>query len=111
MTAKSSLKLLMPVILLLGIVSSQYFFDLQKRNRPISRLTIIPAQALKTADLGLDLFFSALMWIYTIQQVIDWPQELPKLIGTVNDLDPKFSYPYAFAALVLPGLDLPPEEA
>ncbi len=107
----SDSKLIIAAILLLGIVFTQYWFDIQKKSRSPAPPLIIPAQAIKIVDLGLDSFLSALMWIYTIQQIAENPSEIPRLIKTVNDLDPKFGYPYAFSALVLPSLNLSPGKA
>jgi tetratricopeptide (TPR) repeat protein len=90
------------VVLILAIASFQYFFDLKKLERPLMPPAIIPAQALKLGDLGLHSATSAMMWIYTIQKLETSSQELPKLIKNINNIDPKFSYPYAFTALVLP---------
>lgn len=90
------------VLLLAFAVSFQYFFDLRKKERPLTPLTVIPAQVIKLGDLGLDSGAASLMWIYAIQQALDHPDDLPRLIKTVNALDPKFSYPYAFAAIILP---------
>lgn len=91
------------IILLLAFAAGfQYFFDLRKKERPLAPLTVIPAQAIKLGSLGLDSAAASFMWIYTIQQFTDYPYDLPRLIKTVNALDPKFSYPYAFAAFILP---------
>lgn len=98
---------LLPILLLVGIVSIQYYFDLAKKERPLIPPVIIPAQTLKLADLGLHSAASAMIWIYTIQQVATYPRLIPSLIGIVTELDPKFSYPYAFAAIVLPSLGFP----
>jgi len=85
-----------------SIIFLQYYYDLQKKEKPLIEPTIIPAKAIKIADLGLHSFASAFMWLYTIQKMADSPTKLPELIETVNELDPKFSYPYAFSALLLP---------
>lgn len=87
---------------LVAITFLQYSYDLQKQERPLIEPTIMPARAIKMADLGLHSFASAFMWLYAIQKMGDSPTKLPDLIRTVNDLDPKFSYPYAFSALILP---------
>lgn len=88
------------------IATAQYYFDIQKKTRPLIPPNIMPAEIIKTVDLGLHSAASSLMWIYTIQQVSDYPEELPKLIHTVNKLDPRFSYPYAFGSLILPAFDM-----
>ena len=55
--------------------------------------------------MGLHSVASAFMWLYTIQKVDSHQQDLPELIKNVNAIDPKFSYPYAFATLILPSLN------
>lgn len=87
---------------LVAIIFLQYSYDLRKKEKPLIEPAIMPASAIKMADLGLHSFASAFMWLYTIQHLADFPTKLPDLIRTVNDLDPKFSYPYAFSALILP---------
>ena len=95
-----------PILLLAGVVFSQYSFDLEKKKRPPTGPTIIPARAIKIANLGLNSASSAIIWLYSIQQLLDNPKKTLELIKIANELDPKFSYPYAFAALVLPALNL-----
>ncbi len=87
------------ILLLAAMVLLQYGFDAEKRERPLIPPTILPVQAIKLGDLGLHSAAAALMWIYTIQKV---PIKTPELIRIVNELDPRFSYPYAFAAFFLP---------
>jgi len=93
-----------PFLILAIIIASQYYYDIRRSERPLIPPTIIPAQILKFGDLGLHSAASSLMWIYTIQQVGTHPKKIPDLIKVVNDLDPKFGYPYAFAVLILPPL-------
>lgn len=100
------LKILTMLAFLITIGSTQYYFDIQKKTRPIIPPTTIPAEIIRMVDLGLHPAASSLMWIYTIQQATDHPEELPKLIQNVNKLDPRFSYPYAFGALILPAFGM-----
>ncbi len=96
------MSILKTALLLVAIITFQYYFDLEKIDRPLIPPTVIPAQAIKLGDLGLHSAVSAAMWIYTIQQLGTYGNKLPELIKNINDVDPKFSYPYAFSALVLP---------
>jgi len=96
------LKILTMIALLVVIVTTQYYFDIQKKARPIMPLNMILAEIIKMIDIGLHSAASSLMWIYTIQQVMDYPEELPKLIQTINKLDPRFSYP----TLILPAFGM-----
>lgn len=100
------LKILTMFVLLVTTITNQYYFDIQKKTRPLIPPNTIPAEIVKIVDLGLHSMAASLMWIYTIQQATDYPDELPKLIRTVNKLDPRFSYPYAFGALILPAFGM-----
>jgi hypothetical protein len=100
----SKLKIFLPFILLAGIALTQYQFDNKKLERPPIPLSIIPAGAIKLVDLGLHSAASAMMWLYSIQRLSDNIEKLPEMIKAVNNIDPKFSYPYAFSALILPSL-------
>ena len=103
---RSLLKILTAFAFLITIAVTQYYFDIQKKSRPLIPPNTIPAEIIKMVDLGLHSAASSLMWIYTIQQVTDYPEELPNLIQNVNKLDPRFSYPYAFGALILPAFGM-----
>lgn len=97
----------LPILFLMLVVFTQYYFDIQRNQRPITPPSVIPAQAIKLGDLGLHSAMAGLMWIRAIQKFGDYPKELPKLVENINVIDPKFSYPYAFSVLILPTLDLP----
>ncbi len=82
----------------------QYYSDLKINQRPDTTPAIIPAQAIKIVDLGLNSAASSLMWIYAVQEVNDYPEKFGDMVKVVNDLDPKFSYPYAFSTIILPNI-------
>lgn len=103
---QSFLKILTIVAFLITIGVTQYYFDTQKKKHPTTPPTTIPAEVIRIIDLGLHSAASSLMWIYTVQQATDYPEELPKLIQNVNKLDSRFSYPYAFGALILPAFGI-----
>ncbi len=96
--------IVLPFLLLGGLVGLQYMYDIRRRERPEIPPTIIPAQAIKLGDLGLHSAVSSLMWVYAVQQISTDFEKVIELIKATNELDPKFSYPYAFSALVLPPL-------
>lgn len=72
--------------------------------RPIAPLAIIPPQAIKLINLGLNSASAGIMWLDFIQKFEAYPKDLVTLLQNVNELDPRFSYPYAFSAIVLPGI-------
>ena len=94
-------KKILPIIFLALVISSQYYFDLEKLQRPIVPPTVLPVKAIKLANLGLNSATSALLWIYTVQEI---PIKTGEFIETINKLDPRFSYPYAFAEFFLPSI-------
>lgn len=100
------LQALLPSTLLLSLVFFQYIFDLQKKARPTPPLSIMPAEAIKLSDLGLHSAAAGMAWINTIQKLSIYPEKMADLIKNVNSIDPKFSYPYAFAAFILPNLKM-----
>lgn len=95
------------ILLFEAIAISQYYSDVQKKELPLVPPTIIPEQAIKLVDLGLHSAAASAMWIYTIQNVTEHADKLPQLIENVTTIDPKFSYPYAFAALTIPSFLFP----
>lgn len=99
-----------------GIYGLQYNFDrlrlkhLSTFNIPINQL-IEPAvpsdSAIKKMTFGQNTLIADLLWLQTIQYYGGGdPQgkyrQLPKLIQSIVSIDPKFTYPYSFAGLVLP---------
>lgn len=98
-------------MLLAIIAATQYYSDLEKKERPLVPPTIISARAIKIGDLGLHSAAASAMWVYTIQKATENSEKLPELIRNVTAIDPKFSYPYAFAVLVLPDITNLPDEA
>ncbi|MBI4225167.1 MAG: hypothetical protein HY617_02460 [Candidatus Sungbacteria bacterium] len=97
------------ILVFAGIVGSQFYFDAIKSRQPRVPLLLIPAPVMRSADLGLHSATAAFFWVGVIQRFVtlsaDRLNGLAAHIRIVNGLDPKFSYPYAFAALVLPAGD------
>lgn len=104
---QSSGRIGIAVIACAGIFAAQYSFDAQKAREPQVPLLLIPAPVLRATNLGLHSATAAFLWVGTIQRFVTLAADrlggLAAHIRIVNDLDPKFSYPYAFAALMLPG--------
>ncbi len=95
--------------LCVGIIAAQYSFDTLKSQQPKPPLRLIPAPVMRATDIGLHSATAAFFWVGVIQRFVtlagDRLNGLAAHIRVINDLDPKFSYPYAFAALVLPASD------
>ena len=95
------------LILLTGIVLCQYFFDIHKPRQSNFPLIILPASVLKRIDLGLHSATAALLWINIIQKIGGFNNLYTRFTDDtriINNVDPKFSYPYAFATLIAPSI-------
>ncbi len=102
------------LIIFLGlIVATQYLYDEEKSRRPKPSPYVLSAEVVRAADLGLHNAASDLIWLSAIQYFGDWQtdeyQKIDDYIFLANDLDPKFSYPYAFGVLILPSVNMADE--
>ncbi len=95
--------------LLIALVGSQVFFD---RNAPQGHdipLSTLSPDVVRAADLGLHGAAASLLWLRVVQNVGMYVLQSPKTMSSdmqaVVELDPKFSYPYSFAVLMIPGID------
>lgn len=90
------------------IVSVQFFYDKEKAKAGVIEPTVFKSDLIKIVDLGLHNAASDLVWLQAIQYFGEGEnltnKKLPEYLNVATDLDPKFSYPYAFGALVLPGI-------
>ncbi len=112
----TALQILVLPTLFVVIYYSQYQFDherlLQLQNLKISENQliapdIINPNLLPKISFGMNNFLADLMWLETIQYFgggnpNEKYNELPQMIKAILALDPKFSYPYTFAGLILP---------
>ncbi|MEK9156222.1 MAG: hypothetical protein AAB360_02865 [Patescibacteria group bacterium] len=105
---KKNFKFLTIILLLAGIVATQVFYDKQKSKAAYSEPLVLKAEIVKVVDLGLHNAVADLMWLASIQYfgggTSKTNEKLDDYLFAATELDPKFSYPYAFGALVLPGL-------
>lgn len=97
------------------LVATQYSFESYAPVRGDTPLSNLSAPILKTTDLGLNSALASLLWLNVVQNVVYYlgssPASMAKDINAVIGLDPKFSYPYAFAVLMIPGMDRAQTEA
>lgn len=100
------LKLILIPILFAGIVLMQVFYDGQKAKATYFEPTVMKPEVVRAVDLGLHNAAADLMWLSAIQYVGGWQsrtyEKLDDYLFLSTDLDPKFSYPYAFGVLMLP---------
>lgn len=104
------LNIIAVLILLGGVVISQYFYDQTRSGRPKDQPLILPAEVVKAADLGLDSAASDYFWLASVQYLGDYQtdgyKDMAKYIELSTEMNPKFSYPYAFGVLMLPDLKM-----
>ncbi len=106
---KFFLKSLIFAILIAIVIVSQVFSDGGKSKTEKPSPFLLPAKVVAASDLGLHSAAADIAWIGMIQYFGDWQddnyQKLGDYIRLANALDSKFSYPYAFGALILPTLE------
>jgi len=100
-------KIILLLCLLAGSICIQYLFDGERKKAPLPQPYLMPVSVVKAADLGLHSALADYVWIDMIQYYGGWRRDgyekLDDYINLANELDPKFSYPYAFGTLLLPG--------
>lgn len=96
--------------LLILIVLSQFLSDRVGVSGYFLPPFVPPSSVLRVADLGLHSAAASYMWLSAIQNFnLDQRTNYGSIgsyIRAINRLDPKFAYPYAFAALVMPEMGL-----
>lgn len=104
------LHVLLLITLLGGVVLMQDAFD--KSHHVDSALSpfILPTKIIRVLDLGLDSAAASYLWLSAIQNLTANREKqfgsIDQYVQEVTDLDPRFTYPYAFATLVLPNFKL-----
>lgn len=96
-------------LLLFGMVfTSQYFFDEIKAKAPITEPIVLNSSVMKVIDLGMNNVASDMAWLSSIQYFggkhTNIAPKLADYLFLATELDPKFSYPYAFGVLILPSV-------
>ena len=104
------LKYFLTAVLLALVVTIQFLYDEEKEKRPKPSPYVLSAEVVRAADLGLHNAASDMIWLSAIQYFGDWQtdkfQKIDDYLFLSSDLDPKFSYPYAFGVLILPSVDM-----
>ncbi len=92
------------LVLLAGVIITHALFVRATRDTVRPLPAVIPAAALRASDLGLHTMTASFLWLAVIQRLAPVGfDHLDAYIGQINNLDPKFSYPYAFGVLLLGG--------
>ena len=94
------------LVLCTGIIAVQYSFDALQSRQPKRSPLMVSGPVMRATDLGLHSATAAFFWVGVIQRFATLAgnrfNDLAAHIRIINDIDPKFSYPYAFAELILP---------
>ena len=89
-----------------GTVVLQIFSDNEKAKTPYVEPNIFRPELVKAIDLGLHNAAADVMWLSAIQYFGGGEssnnERMSDYLNFTAEVDPKFSYPYAFGALVLP---------
>jgi len=97
------------ILLLTLLVVTQLFYDQNKAKAKYSEPFVMSSKLVRHIDIGLHNAASDLFWLEAIQYFGGWNSKNNEKLGDYLDasieLDPKFSYPYAFGVLILPSLE------
>jgi hypothetical protein len=108
-------KFIVILVLLSLAVASQYFYDQQGKDfrAAADYQPLVGNEATyDNFNLGLKPVLADYFWLAAIQYYGGWRDDhnyakLADYLKLTTDLDPKFSYPYAFSALILPAEKIP----
>jgi hypothetical protein len=91
---------------LAALISIQFLSDQQKAKVQVIDPIVLNSDTIKYLDLGLHNAAADLAWISTVQYYGNPSykkyNKLNDYLQLVTNLDPKFTYPYAFGTLILP---------
>lgn len=96
------------VIFFACVIASQFYYDRSKARAKYIEPHIFKPEVIKAADLGLHNAAGDLFWLASIQYFGGGEsktyEKMSSYLNLATDLNPKFPYPYAFGALVLPSV-------
>jgi len=94
------------IALFSAISAVQSFYDGEKSKQPFREPMVMKVDVVRAIDLGLDNAAADIVWLSAIQYFgggeSKTNQALSPYLFLASELDPKFAYPYAFGALILP---------
>ncbi len=104
MPRKSILVFVAIALLFAGIVFSQARYDAVPQP-VLQGNASLPPDFIRYFDFGLHSAMASVLWIGTRPELPSFPFSYPHFkdgLDLINNLDPKFAYPYVFTVLVLP---------
>jgi len=96
------------IFLFAAVIVLQIFSDHEKAKATYIEPSVLKPDMIRVIDLGLHNAAADLLWLASIQYFggneSKKYEKLADYINTSIELDPLFSYPYAFGELILPGM-------
>jgi len=96
-------------LMLSAIVVLQIFSDREKAKAIYSEPIVLKSDMIRLTDFGLHNAVADLLWLASIQYFGGWEsrtnEKMSEYLFNATELDPQFSYPYAFGVLILPGIN------
>ena len=92
------------VLFLAAVIGAQVFYD-QVRLQVAAPPEALPALAVRIANLGLDSATASFLWLQNVSEIPGFANGQARFFGNltlINELDPKFSFPYAYTVIALP---------
>lgn len=94
------------ILMLSAIVILQIFSDKEKAKAIYSEPIVLKSTMIRLSDLGLHNAAADLLWLSSIQYFggadSKTNEKMSDYLFSATELDPQFSYPYAFGVLILP---------
>lgn len=111
---RTVIEVVLPLLLLGIIVSLQLRYDAIQAEHfnpraPVHRF-VMPAPIMRHLAFGFDNALADYYWINAVQDVNKWDRHdtfYPEYFRIISTIDPKFEYPYIFAALTVPSKETP----
>ena len=100
------LKIIVIILLLGAIASTQFLYDSTKISTNASLPSAITSEAVRILDMGFHSAAGSFLWVATMPEILDFFHGNRHYLTDVtylNEVDPKLSYPYAFSVITLAG--------
>ncbi len=104
----------LPLLFLGGSVAAQLRYDTIleenfKPRQPVHRF-LMPSTVVRYFAFGFENMLADYYWVSAVQDMAKWDRRdayYPEYFRIISTLDPKFAYPYIFAALTVPTKNIP----
>lgn len=92
------------VLFLAAIIGTQMFYD-RVRVQAAAPPEALSALAIRIGNLGLNSATASFLWLQNVSEIPSFANGQARFFGNlrlINELDPKFSFPYAYTVIALP---------